>query len=221
MKAQDVIKLAKIFDKFVELGDSLVLIEDCKINIKAIKKSYPPSVGGEAFKSDGIELVTPYGTYHDSIDFDTFKERIQDALEILKTQEHISKETTRKEPPVQSKRKVHPINPPAPLRLQEFGGDGPGSTPDELMERTTSLTLRQDGFEGTLFDDPNLRVVKRDQIEVLDPSGNQLAVVSPGGQIEKGESISGIIYENGKCRIAAKNCPYPQIVVKYFVQRKK
>jgi len=126
MKSKDVIKIAKIFDKFIELGSSLVLVEDCDVNIKAIKKRTA---------EQGVEIVTPYGTYYDDIDYESFKERIEDALEVMKEKDNF-------ESPKKSK--VVSSNDDAQVPPTKF---------PTIMEKVSTIPLSSNGAIGQLFAD--------------------------------------------------------------------
>lgn len=215
MDKSNIVKLAKLMGKFTELGSSFVITED----IKAIQKSSD---------GEGMEIITPHGTFHDDMDFDSFRTRIGDILEAMKMDD-LPEPQKLPEPLKGSGRKggrivlldsqESPPKYPHP-EIPEGMTASPPPGVSESIPREVVLNLGENGFTGNLFSDPNLNLVNRNQIVVSSMSGERLAEVSVGGQVT-GKNISGVVYESGKCRLAAKNYEGGnQIKVNFLVARK-
>jgi len=208
MDRANIVKLAKIFDKFIELESSFVLVED----IRAIRKVEPSNV-----TYTGIEVITPYGTFRDSTDFDSFKVRIGDVMEALK--EEKNKAEVNVLPPKSSKTvstNSATEEEPKSGKVEKKNNSKVESSP--LIAKRVSINLAS-GTSGVLFDDPSFKVVNREQIVVLSPDGVELAKGNPGGTIV-GENISGIILESGKYTFAAKEYPGNTIVVNFQMRKR-
>lgn len=195
---KNLVRLAKIFDRFIELDSSFVLVED----IKAIRK-----------EGSSIMVVTPYGEFGDSTDFDSFKTRITDTMEALKEREPAAEDR-----PLKSR--IVPL--PAPvLPMSVIDGrpimEASHSTPP-LMRRTLVEGFGKNGANGQLFGEEDLKVVNRGELEILGPDGAVLAKGTAGGTII-GDTVSGIIYESGKYTLADKGCG-GRVEVVYQVQRR-
>lgn len=204
MDKSNVTKLARLLKNFTELESSFVLTSE----VKAICAHR-----NDKGEIEGMDVVTPHGTFHDSMDFKEFKTRVGDILEVLKDEIHSHPELNQKK-----SGRIVPISPPPP---QEGGPMTPPiGTVGEAQPKESTLNLSDSGFTGDLFTDPGLKIVNRGQITIHDMSGEVISTGTPGGNIQ-GEMISGVIYENGKCRLAAKNFNSGnQVVVKYQVARK-
>jgi len=198
MDKSNIVKLAKIFDKFIALETSFVLVED----IRAIRKVEGTVESTKDIK--GIEVITPHGAFFDATDFDTFKTRIGDVLEALKEKGVIKN--------VPAERKVVPVNEPEPR-------SGRVVTNSPVMDKEVTITLSGNGSSGTLYDEPDYKVVNRNSIQILSPDGSLVATGTEGGTI-MGELISGIIYENGRYTLAARTYPTDKVIVKFQVQEK-
>jgi hypothetical protein len=194
---KNLVRLAKIFDRFIELDSSFVLVED----IKAIRK-----------EGSSIMVVTPYGEFGDSTDFDSFKTRITDTMEAMRDREPVAEER-----PLKSR--IVPL--PAPI-FDSFKTkitdkvEASHSTP--WMRRTLVEGFGKSGANGQLFGEEDLKVVNREQLEILGPDGAVLAKGTAGGTII-GNTVSGIIYESGKYTLADKGCG-GRVEVVYQVQRR-
>lgn len=190
----NLIRLAQVFEKFIELESSFVEVDE----IKAIRKT-----------EKGIEVITPYGTFEDSTKYDTFKTRIADMTEVLqqKNSDVVSRNASEARVPTpspdQSQRKIVPLSEPAPQR-------GPEA-------REVTIDVSASGAKGLLFADENLKVVSRDTLRITDRAGNVVAEGSKGGTLS-GETLSGIIFENGKYNIAFKNFADTAAIVHFSVQ---
>ena len=199
---KNIVRLAKIFEGFIELDSSFVLVED----IKAIRK-----VDSTNKDCAGIEVITPYGSFYDNTDFDTFKVRIQDMMEALK-EEKKSKPT---EEPRKSKVVLienEPVSGRAETRVPP-----PSLAP--VIDKEVTIALSGNGSSGNLFDDPSFKVVNRDQIAILAPDRVQIASGTIGGTIV-GDVISGIVYESGRYTLAAKEYQGNSIIVRYQVRKR-
>jgi hypothetical protein len=211
---KNIVRLAKIFDNFVELDSSFVLVED----IKAIRKVKGASHGSETQDINGIEVVTPYGKYFDSTDFDSFKTRLSDTLAALKERAE-PKEMERVQ------RRIIPIEdnssntaPAAPMvrspapSLKENAGP-------VTARRTSVEGFGKNGANGFLFPEGSpFKVVNRELLEIQGVDGSILAKGTAGGIIQ-GDAVSGVIYENGKYTLADK-VGVAKVVVVYQVQGK-
>lgn len=209
---KNLVQLAKLFDNFIELDSSFVRVDD----IKAITKHTNPGVGGTLpnKSGDGIDVITPYGTFHDSTDFDTFKTRIEDTLAALKATEMVK--------PVEVTRpaRIVPMeNEPRSGRVEQSNETIPTPRTNPVTDREATIRLTGNGSTGTLFEDPGMKVVNRSALQVLGPDGMLVASGTGGGTIV-GETISGIVYESGRYTFAAKNYPGDSITVHYQIQRR-
>jgi len=204
---KNIVRLAKIFEGFIELDSSFVLVED----IKAIRK-----VDSTNKDCAGIEVITPYGSFYDNTDFDTFKVRIQDMMEALK-EEKKSKPT---EEPRKSKVVLienEPVSGRAETRVPP-----PSLAP--VIDKEVTIALSGNGSSGNLFDDPSFKVVNRDQIAILAPDRVQIASGTDDPSLPRGtivgDVISGIVYESGRYTLAAKEYQGNSIIVRYQVRKR-
>jgi len=210
MDKSNVTKLARLLKNFTELESSFVLTSE----VKAICAHR-----NDKGEIEGMDVVTPHGTFHDSMDFNTFKTRVGDILEVLKDEMPSPPDLNQKK-----SGRIVPISPPPPqegIPIQQPSTIAPPiGTVGEAQPKESTLNLSDSGFTGDLFTDPGLKIVNRGQITIHTMSGEVISTGTPGGNIQ-GEMISGVIYENGKCRLAAKNFNGGnQVVVKYQVARK-
>jgi len=170
MDSKDLIKLARIFDSFIELDSSRVRIQD----IVAVQKV-----------EEGISVVTPHGVFLDSTDYDTFNTRIKDTLELIKendrraeiVQEALQNPVSATPQPAgvakvkqieQSERKV--------VQLQ---------TSAEAAARQTTINVGPQGAQGKLFSDPAIQLGDRANLLVLDPTGQMVLGRAGEGSLEK------------------------------------
>jgi hypothetical protein len=209
MDKTNIVKLAKILDKFIELESSYVLIED----IKGIKVHVPDN-DKDPREPNGIVIITPYGEFYDSADFKELKTRVGDVQEALREQ-----------------RIPAPVNiQPVVTSVKAPGITVPITTPPTTMSNvaaqvqetlTTNITLTDQGARGFLFDDPKISLINRENAMVFSQSGTQVAKVTTDGRIEGDEGISGVLLNNGKYHIAAnKYAGGNQIAIQYQITRK-
>jgi len=207
MDKSNIVKLAKIFDKFIELETSFVLVED----IRAIRKVEGTVESTKDIK--GIEVITPHGAFFDATDFDTFKTRIGDVSEALKEKESV------KRPASPVERKIVSVNESMSEPGYRRVNTNSKSSAGHVMDKEVTITLSGNGSSGTLYDEPDYKVVNRNSIQILSPDGSLVATGTKGGTI-MGEFISGIIYENGRYTLAAKNYTADNVTVQFQVQEK-
>jgi len=181
MNSSDLIKLAKLFEEFVELKTCRVRVSD----IKAIKKKKTGS---------GLEIITPYGVFLDDEDYDTFNTRVKDALELIKS-----------EPKKYENIGVPSI--PAPSRpgqdlLPAVVTPAPGKVVQlaeaQQPDRKITIPIGEQGTRGYLFgENASIQIGDRSRLYITDPGGNVIARSDIGSSV-KGEGISGFIHTNGK-----------------------
>ena len=182
MNSADLIKLARLFEDFVELKTCRVLVSD----IKAVRKK---KQGG------GLEIVTPDGVFQDDEDYDAFNQRMKDTLELIKSQKVVI------EKPV----------PPQGRVVSEAGHVSltiatPGAKAGKVVvlpenqqpDRKFNIPIGEQGTRGYLFgENSNLQIGDRSRLYITDPNGVVIARADAGSAV-KGEGISGFIHTNGK-----------------------
>jgi hypothetical protein len=206
MNGADLIKLAKVFDNFIELQSSRVRIQD----IVAVKST-----------SDGILIVTPYGEFQDDMDFDSLNTRIKDTLEVIKenargkvgvspvldgpttsTPQLIMKDALApKQEHPQTERKIIPME--------------PVNEPQQ-----TTIAVGVQGAKGNLFSDDTLQITARENILVLDPTGQHVLATPAEGSAIRGEKVSGFIHTNGKYVLSFQEYPHTEAIIIYTTKRK-
>jgi len=195
MDSKDLIKLARIFDSFIELDSSRVRIQD-------------------------IVAVQKVGVFLDSTDYDTFNTRIKDTLELIKendrraeiVQEALQNPVSATPQPAgvakvkqieQSERKV--------VQLQ---------TSAEAAARQTTINVGPQGAQGKLFSDPAIQLGDRANLLVLDPTGQMVLGRAGEGSAITGEKVSGFIYNNGKYVLTFKEYPHKEAKVSYAIVKR-
>jgi len=208
MNSADLIKLARLFDKFIELESSFVKVDE----IKAIRKS-------DSTDKDpaGIEVITPHGTFMDDTDFDNFRTRINDTLALLKQEpeklpargEALS-ETVAASPGQTISTSVDAAPQPQLEQAQR-------KVVPQKSSRQVTISVGSQGAEGKLFDDPNLTVVDRENLTISTPNGDSVLAQGKDGGVVQGEKVSGFIYTNGKYKLIFKDYPHQSALVSFTV----
>ena len=204
MDNSNIVKLARIFENFIEFDSSFVLRSD----IKAITAH--KSKGAAGVK--GMDIVTPYGTFHDKMEFSTFKSQLGVVLEAYRDR--------RKEEESKPKPKIVPIEDEKSIfttRATTQTNSNESSSPIPMSTNVSGFG--KDGANGKLFSETDLEVVNRSQLTIHGPNGEVLAKGTESGQI-MGDSISGIIYKDGRYTLADKGAGVQKVLVKYYARRK-
>ena len=204
MNSADLIKLAKLFDKFIMLKSSVVRIED----IVAVRALEP---------GKGIEVITPHGSFKDDEDFDALNIRIKDTLEVLKEQGKLRPKSLKKEESIMS---TYPHIPNV-TALKETDQPQLEQVQRKIVpqksSRQISIPVGRQGSEGELFNDPNLMIVDRGNLTISTPDGTAVLAQGKEGGMVQGEEVSGFIYANGKYKLAFKKYPHQTALVSFTV----
>ena len=215
MNSSDIVKLAGIFDEFISLGSSVVKLKD----ISAIKKV-----------TNGIEVVTANGTFKDTVEYERLIVRVQDALEVLKTQDRhkeiIKEALANPVPATPVPRPIGTAAVPALVPVDQSERKVIKLDPG-VMQRRTIISVGAQGAQGNLFSaDSNLVIVEREKLVILDPNDNILAQPATGVNASSSsvtgnnDEVSGFIYNSGKYALSFKNYPHREAVVVYSVRQK-
>jgi len=218
-------RLAKLFDKFIEVGDSFVMVED----IRAIRRKCIKSEATNDPVAEGMEVITPYGSYEDTTEsFYSFRQRINDIREALKETTIVEKRTIPL-PEVSPTAVVNANSIPSISRQDGSRviqlGEGVYPEPESKPKMPLQVTISVDdaGARGNLPVDEGWKIVDREHLIITHPSGNQIARGSEAGTVDGsdfGDYCSGIVYESGKYQLAFKSYNTTSAVVHYFVQKR-
>lgn len=190
MNSPDVIKVAKIFEQFIQLKSAVVKLTD----ISAIKQT-----------PNGVEVITANGTFKDGEDFEKLITRIQDAQEVMKGQPASAIIAAPVQSPVehqQTDRKVIPIE-----TIQE-------------PQQTVIHVGTQGAMGHLFGEHSTLEITDRPSICVLDPTGNIVLATAGEGSAVKGEKVSGYIHTNGKYTLSFQGYPHTEAIVSYTTKQK-
>lgn len=213
MNSADLIKLARLFDKFIELESSFVKVDE----IKAIRKVDPTNKDYA-----GIEVITPNGTFMDTTDFDGFRTRINDTLELLKEQGSMKDQSVMKDEPLPG-RVITASTDGAPVTITRPSEQKPQleqaqrKVIPQKSSRQVTIPVGRQGAEGKLFDDPNLTIVDRAHLVVSTPDGAAVLAQGKDGGVVQGEKVSGFIYANGGYKLIFKEYPHQSALVSFAV----
>ena len=209
-------RLAKLFDKFIEVGDSFVVVED----IRAIRRK-EFSAEDSRPASTGMEIITPYGSYEDTTEsFNSFRQRISDIREALKETAVVEKVSR---PPVAIVNTNDSPRQDGSRVIQLGEGVHLESTPKSKQPQRATIMVDSSGAKGQLPVEEGWRIVDRENLAIVHPSGGQIARGGMGGTVmssEFGDHCSGIVFESGKYQLAFKEYDATSAVIHYFVQER-
>lgn len=213
----NLVRLAKVFDNFISVGDSFVRVDD----IRAIRRvSFLSKDEGleEAMAKEGIEgieIITPYGKYVDkSTSFEEFKKMMDVVRQTIKEIAPQSSKAPMVGSPQQTQRKVVPLQEAKPAVSKGL---------KRIENVSISISGGAGGASGQLpevnKEPEGPKVVDRKTIVITSPGGIELGRGhADGNGTIVGSNVSGVINTSGKYQLVFKDYEDKEALINYSVQ---